>query len=112
MTLDRLTKKADIDRVMKKGKNARDSLCGVRFLENDIGKMRIVFLIGTKIDKRAVARNRLRRQYRHIVHELVKPPGPGLDCIFFPSKAAITTSYEERLVRMRELLKKYSLIAT
>lgn len=111
MTLESLTKKADIDRVMKTGKSARDPLCGMRYLPNEKGTMRIVFLIGTKLDKRAVVRNRLRRQYRHIVNALVAAPGPSVDIIFFPSKQAIETPYEERLESLQALLAKYKLTA-
>lgn len=112
MQLGTLSKKTDIERVMKKGRSVRDRFCGFRFSPNDLGKTRIAFLIGVKTDKRAVVRNRLRRQYREVVYALIPAPGPSVDILFFPGTTSITLSYEERVENLRRALVSAGIIAT
>jgi ribonuclease P protein component len=110
MILTRLSKKTDIDLVGKKGRSVRDLYCGMRFIKNDFGFVRIAFVIGTKTDKRAVVRNRLRRQYREVAQALLGENTSGFDILFYPTKLSATLSYEERLEKLRAILQANKLI--
>ena len=107
-----LKKKADIDRVMKRGRNTHDRYCGFRFISNEGMGVRSVFLIGVKLDKRAVVRNRLRRQYREIVEALLEDTDPDIDIILFPKKEALNVSYEVRKAQLQKLFKANRIIAS
>lgn len=87
---NRLAKKRDFDLVLKYGYWVRSPLIGIRVL--DLAKSRAVFpkkedpdkfekqlklafAVGLKISKKAVARNRLRRQLQEVVRLFIKNEG-------------------------------------
>ena len=56
----RLSKK-DIERVFKRGKTVKSSFLFIRFLENNLSYARVAAIVSSKILKKAVDRNRLKR---------------------------------------------------
>ncbi len=56
----RLSKK-DIDLVFKRGKTVKSGFFFIKFAENIAGHCRVAITISTKVLKKAVARNRLKR---------------------------------------------------
>ncbi len=68
-------------------------LFSVRIRKNDVSTNRFGFIISKKINKRAVVRNRLKRQMSVAVGVL--PKEQGNDYIFYMKKVAINTSTGE-----------------
>ena len=63
------------------------------------GFLRFAFIVSTKIDKRAVARNRMKRLMREAVHHML-PTTPSIDAIFLVWKRLPDTEKEvEAIVR-------------
>lgn len=85
---NRLKKTRDFNLLMKQGRWANGVLVDLKYLKLDEVKdvllpkkilkedfrkeLKIAFTVGLKIDKRAVARNRIKRQLREMVRLLVK----------------------------------------
>ena len=67
---------------------------------NDLGISRLGMAVSTKVCKRAVGRNRLKRLVRESFrqHEAVQAQGVGLDFVVLPSRSAASIC-NERLTR-------------
>ncbi len=61
---NRLRKQKDFDRVFKKGKSSFDKTLGVKIRANSLGLNRFGVVVGSKVSKKAVKRNRIKRQIR------------------------------------------------
>lgn len=111
MKLSRLSRSSEIDQVKKSGKNVRDRYCGFRYLKQPASSfVRAAFVISTKVDKRAVVRNKLRRQYREILRAMLPDIDTPLDVIIYPSKDSISLSYAEKEKSLRTLFEKDNLL--
>jgi len=64
---NRLSKKKDFDRVFKKGKSSFDGLLGVKMLKNEQEFTRFGIIVSSKVSKRAVIRNKIKRRIRNII---------------------------------------------
>lgn len=93
--LESLTKKKDFDLIFKTGRSSYDLLLGIKTLPNQLGANRIGFIISTKVSKKAVERNRLKRQLRVIFREELAKINPGIDFIVLVLKAALGKTVAE-----------------
>jgi ribonuclease P protein component len=66
----RLTRQRDVQKVYRLGASAASSFLFVRALPNRVQQPRITVVIGKKISKKAVVRNRIKRLVRQAVQEL------------------------------------------
>ena len=96
----RLTKDQDIKQVFAKGKGVYDEMTGIKFLANKTGSVRFAIVVGTKVAKTAVARNRLKRQIRAILAKKEPQLTPGFDVLVLTRKPAVgatSAALEEHL---------------
>lgn len=70
----RLTRKRDLDRIYKQGQSAGSRLLFVRTIPNRSPYPRFGVVIGKKVAKKAVVRNRLKRLVRQAITELYLGP--------------------------------------
>lgn len=66
---NRLTKQKEVEAVFKKGKGAYNKYLGVKIFKNDLGVNRAAIIIGTKVSKKAVTRNKIKRRIAHILRD-------------------------------------------
>ena len=67
---NRLNKKKDFDAVFKKGKSSFDELLGVKILKNNKQKFsRFGIIVSSKVSKKAVKRNKIKRRIRNIIRK-------------------------------------------
>lgn len=85
----RLQKDQDIKRVFAKGRGVYDDLAGIKFLQNGLKKTRFAIVVGTKVAKTAVARNRLKRQIRAILAKKERLLVQGYDVVILTRPLAI-----------------------
>ncbi|HSW88091.1 MAG TPA: ribonuclease P protein component [Candidatus Saccharimonadales bacterium] len=64
----------------------------VKIAQNDLEISRYGFIVGKKIDKRAVGRNRLKRRFRAGVEGLLDTAPNGYDFLFLLKKEAVEQS--------------------
>ncbi len=72
----RIGSEQDITRLLRSKKTIFDRVCGVKYHVHEQGVPRFVIVVSTKVDKRSVVRNHLRRQYRELCKEFL----PRLAC--------------------------------
>lgn len=107
---NRLRRDKEFKKVFASGKSVFDSACGVKFAKNDLNDSRFAVVVGTKVSKSAVKRNRVRRQYREIVRLKLEEIKKGYDVILLVGKEALTLDYEKKEKKLGKVLKKAKLI--
>lgn len=79
--INRITKDKEFDRIFKGGKSAYSNILGLKALKTEEENSRFGILISTKVSKKAVIRNRLKRQIREILKQYFTQIAPGYDCV-------------------------------
>ena len=69
---NRITKKADFDRVFKKGAGFKQGFLFLKTTAGALGKSRFAFIVGKKVSGKATARNRIRRQLQKLMSDRIK----------------------------------------
>ena len=102
----RLSKDKDIQQVFKKGKIYFSPFFNLKILENSLDNSRFCIIVSTKISKRAVVRNKTKRQLRTIIHKNIPNIKNNYDFVFFTKPAVTITSYQDLEKAFQALLKK------
>lgn len=102
----RLRKKTEIDAVFRRGVTVTNPEFAFRFLPNALGHSRVAVLVGKKLAKRAVDRNRIRRRLREIARNNLNQIPSGLDLL------VIARDFGLREMDFAELTKKFLTLAT
>lgn len=65
----RLGRERDVQAILRKGRRYSATGMTLRILKTNLTHPRATIVVGTKIDKRATVRNRIKRQLRHVLRE-------------------------------------------
>ncbi len=106
----KLKKDNDFKKVFKNGIYQQKDFIKIKFLKNNLEINRFSFIVGLKISKKAVQRNKIKRRLEEIIRLNFKQIITGFDIIVFVDKEILEKEYikiEENLVY---LLKKSKLI--
>ncbi len=79
-------------------------------VKNDRDVSRFAVVVGTKVSKKAVDRNRIRRQYREIIRSMMGAIKPGFDVILLTAKPALTLDYQQKEAKLRSTLHRAKLL--
>lgn len=109
-SVHRLRSEKDVLRVVRSKRGVFDAACGVRFVENGSSVPRFVIVVSTKVDKRAVVRNRVRRQYREICKKFLSRL-PACDIALMVSKPALELSFAQMQERLEKVFIKAKLLS-
>lgn len=102
----KLKKDKDFRRIFEKGRSYYRDFLGLKRLRNDLGLSRFAFLVGLKISKKAVIRNKIRRQLEETVRLNLAQIKTGYDMIFMVKPEIIDKKYEQIKETLIKLLKK------
>jgi ribonuclease P protein component len=92
---NRLRKEKEVELVFKTGRSVFDLVCGFKFLRNNLSVSRFAILVGTKVSKSAVKRNRVRRQIREIIRLNLPKIKSGFDFLFIVRPEAKDKKYQD-----------------
>jgi len=106
----RLRHDRDFDRLFKEGHKAYSFPFSLRFMPNQRKLSRFATVVGIKVSKRAVERNRLRRQMREVIRPLLPNLLPGMDVAITAQKEAKGMSYAEIEQGLIKAFKKAKLL--
>jgi len=73
----------------------KTELFSLKYAENNLALSRFAFVVRKSVDKRAVARNRIRRVFRSCIEELLEQIIPGIDMLFFLEKGIMDKQQAE-----------------
>lgn len=99
----RLRKKSDVDHVFRRGKMISGGLLLFKFVPSRVPHARTAVLVGTKISKLAVKRNRIKRRLREAVQPLL-PGLPPIDLLVIGRTLKIADVHFSELTKECELL--------
>lgn len=107
---NRLRLERDINTLFAHGKSVFGTGLGMKFHSNRRPQSRFAVVVGTKVSKKAVERNRLKRQIRAIIYERLSDIAPGYDVVFFAKKGALGKSFHELSEHVMRALKTAKLL--
>ena len=107
--INRLTQDKEFDNVFKLGRASYSQILGIKTAANKKSNSRFGVLISTKISKKAVARNKLKRQIREIIQSQITKIKPGYDIVVITFPLIIKADYKKLEKTINQNLKKLSL---
>jgi ribonuclease P protein component len=78
---NRLRKTKDFEKVFKKGKAYKEDFLFIKIIENDLEESRFGFVVSKKFSKKALDRNKIKRQLRGLIKLKLSNVKKGLDVI-------------------------------
>ena len=90
-----ITRKKEINKIFKNGKSSFDKIIGIKSFDNDLKINRFVIIIGTKVSKKAVVRNKLKRIIRSILSSEKNKIKIKQDCVIIVLPEIIKNDYTE-----------------
>ncbi len=105
-----LSKKKDIQQVFQKGQIYFSSFFNVKFMPNQLKHSRFCFIVSTKISKKAVDRNKLKRRLKAIVYKNLSNFSQNYDIIILTKPAALTINFKQLEKNLLFLFKKAHLV--
>ncbi len=106
----KLKQRNDISNVFKEGDFFGSKFIRLKTLKNGLEISRFVFVVGAKISKKAVVRNKIKRQLNKIIQDKLLNIKTGFDVMVLPSPAIIDKKYLEIKEELVNLFKKANLI--
>jgi len=103
---NRLKRDQDFRSLFGSKEGAFGSVCGAKWGKNGLKESRFAVVVGTKVSKKAVVRNRLRRQIREMIRLRLNEAKPGYDLVLVVKKEALGKTGSELEKEIKKLLKK------
>lgn len=92
----RLHKKADIERVFKRGRSVFSGGLGLRFASNDLSASRFAVVVSLKVSKKSNQRNLLKRRLREILRRDILPGlGRNIDGVILTKAELLDLSFTD-----------------
>ena len=95
---------------LTKAQFVKTPLFSFKFVSTSFPTSRFGFLVRKTVDKRAVARNRIRRVFRSCIEELLPDIKPGYDMLFFLEKGIIDKRQQDLSQEVKTVLQQKHLI--
>lgn len=100
----------DIQQVLKKGKIVFGPFFNLKILSNKLDVSRFCIIISTKISKKAVVRNKAKRQLNSIIQKYLPKIKPDYDIVILTKPAVTVTEFKELEKGFTSLLQKIKLL--
>lgn len=104
----RLRLNRDFERVFSKGRSINGNLFKLRVLKNNLNYSRFAVVVSTKVSKRAVVRNRIRRRVWSVIAKIVYTLPSGLDVVFMAIPTASNADFLSNQSEIMYLTKRLS----
>lgn len=106
----KLKKENDFKKVFKQGKYYQEDFIKIKISENNLKITRFGLLIGLKISKKAVQRNKIKRQIEEIIRLNIEKINSGFDIVILVNQEIIEKNYQEIERKLINLFKKIKLL--
>jgi len=107
---NRLKKKKDFDQVFKQGKSFKEDFLFLKTKKNKLKEPRFGFIVSTKISKKAVVRNKIKRRLREIAKGSLVRLRPGLDVVLVAQKGIEEKEFAEIKEVCEKLFRKANIL--
>lgn len=92
---NRITLNKEFDRVFKTGQSFYAKEIGVKAISNSLNLSRFGILVGLKVSKKAVIRNKIKRQIRAIISQEMPNLKGGKDVVIISLPLILEKNFEE-----------------
>jgi len=106
---NRLRKKNDFERVFKQGRGFREDFLYLKTIKNKLKTSRFAVVVGKDFSKKAVARNRIKRQINEIIRAELQRIKQGLDIVIVVLPEAKSDFLELKKI-INKLFKKAKIV--
>ncbi len=107
---NRLVKTKDFENVFKRGKFFAEDFINLKVASNNLDISRFGFIVGLKVSKKAVRRNRVKRRIREIIRLRLDKIKKGFDVVIMTKPEIVDKNYKEIERVMNNILMKSKLI--
>ena len=107
---NRLSHKKDFARLFSKGRSFYGQGMMMKVVANTRSATRVGFVVSTKVSKKAVVRNLLKRRMREIVKKNIHDILGGIDIVFLTKPEIAKFSFQELEQTLCFLLKKAGIL--
>lgn len=108
-SINRLKKRNDFDAVFKKGKSVFSKIVGVKKINNCLKINRFGIVVSTKVSKKAVDRNSIKRKIRTIIKEENNKFFQGFDLVVITLPEIKKSDYQNMKKTLNDIFKKQGL---
>ena len=106
----RLTTDKDVTRVLKKGRAVFTNLLTVKALANEGQGVRTAVIVSTKVHKRAVKRNLIKRRVRELLRTFIPGISANVDMLVMAQPEAVGRSQADLGAALEYCLQKLGLL--
>lgn len=107
----RIRKSSEYKRIFQDGKVVFSDIFIFKYLENNEDMTRFGIIVSTKVSKKAVKRNKVKRQISAILELMLKDVKEGYDCAIMVKKGiGDTFKFHELKKQIQHLFKKGNLL--
>lgn len=106
---NRLKKKKDFERVFKNGEGSKEDFLFLKVVRNNLKVSRFGFVVGQKISKKAILRNKIKKRLKELVKSKLSKTKTGFDGVLIAVKGLETKDFWEMEEIMNKLFKKAKL---
>ena len=107
---NRLKKKKDFEKLFKEGKSFSEKFLVLKINKNNLNNNRFGFIVSKKISKKAVTRNKIKRQLREIVRKEINNYQKGFDVAVIALPDIESKNFEEISQALECILKKIKIL--
>lgn len=93
----KLKKEKDFKLIFQKGRYSRSEHFSLKFLPNSLEDSRFAFIVKAKVLKKAVERNKIKRQLEEIVRVHLDQIKPGFDVAVLVNQAAVVKKAHQEI---------------
>lgn len=106
---NRINRNKDFDRIFKTGQSFYGRILGIKAVKNESELNRFGIIISTKVSKKAVIRNRFKRQLREIIKKEMINLKKGYDLVIIVFPLILDKNYQELEDLVKNGLKRLKL---
>ena len=92
---NRLRHEKDIKALFSEGKGVFDAACGLKYRKNGHKETRFAVVVGMKVSKNAVVRNKVRRRIRSVIEARLPTIKGGFDVAFLTRPGVEKKNFKE-----------------
>ena len=107
---NRLKKKKDFEKLFKEGKSFKEKFLVLKINKNNLSNNRFGFIVSKKISKKAVVRNKIKRQLREIIRKEIKNYQKGFDVAVIALPDIVLKDFKEITQALESVLKKIKIL--
>lgn len=95
----------DFEKIIKGGNFFPARFFSLRILKNNLNYSRFGIVVGGKVTRKAVARNKIRRRSYEIIRRSWNEIPGGLDVVFFAKKSALEADFDDLKEDILQIIK-------